>query len=586
MDKRLQTQRASLRGRSLCACLISGLAWGGILLAGVGSASASTQATGFYIDGAGFGHGVGMSQYGAAGYAEHGFGYKQILTHYYEGTTLGQISPSHRVRVLLRRGAASFQGADTQLGPKTRLKPDLTYSVRPTSKGLLLSAGGRRYGVWGSPLIVRGRAPLDVPGMGRYRGSLEFVRSGSHVDTINEVGIEDYVRGVVAAEMPPGWPAQALEAQAVAARTFAVATGAANKLFNVYDDTRSQVYRGVSAETPSSDAAVAATTGQVVEHGGAPAITYFFSSSGGHTESVQNVWQGVEPEAWLRGVPDPYDDSFNNPYYRWKQTLSVGTASGDLRHYLKGDLKGIEVLRHGASPRIVKAAVVGSKGTVDVTGTQLETAFGLRSTYASFTTITSRGVVDSGSGSRAASHAPTAAPGTATVPAGSGGAGVMPSVPKTVTSTSPTGRSAVAPSGGSATSALTGIVHTDVATAGTADASDFPLDAVDDLMTAAAALPLLTWKPSPTWDPSLTVTAAHDLRLAAHRRSPRRAVQGSAYPAAPGTVIHVERAVGRAWRTVGSGRVTVAGTYAVRVDSLGMYRVVLNGIDGPSIKVG
>jgi stage II sporulation protein D len=566
----------------LRAAHVAALVAGGSLLAGVGTAGAAARATGFYIDGAGFGHGVGMSQYGAAGYAEHGFDYRQILAHYYEGTTLGRISPSHRVRVLLRRGAASFRGADTELGPKTRLKPGVTYRVQPTGRGLLLSAGGHRDGLWRSPLIVRGAAPLDVPGMGRYRGSLEFVQDGARVDTINLVGIEDYVRGVVAAEMPPGWPAPALEAQAVAARTFAVATGAANRLFNVYDDTRSQVYRGVSAETPSSDAAVAATAGQIVEHGGAPALTYFFSSSGGHTESVQNVWRGVEPQAWLRGVPDPYDDSNNNPYYRWKQTLSVDTASADLRRYLKGDLKGIEILRRGVSPRIVTAAVVGSKGTVKVTGTELEAAFGLRSTYASFTMITSRGVVDSGSGNGApAPPRTTTPPASATVPAGSGGAGVTPPVPKPARS-SPltTGTGTGSSTGGAAASALTGITHTEVPSAAAGGSSGQRRGAVVELAMAAAAMPLLTWAPD------LTAGAAWDLRAHARRSIPHRAVQGSAYPAAPGTVVHVQRAAGRMWRTAGSGRVTVAGTYAVRVARSGMYRVVLNGIDGPSVRVG
>ena len=126
--------------------------------------------------------------------------------------------------------------------------------------------------------------------------------------TVNAVGLDDYVRGVVSAEMPSNWPQQALDAQAVAARTYAITSHPIGADFDVYDNTSSQMYEGVKAETPASNAAVAATSGQVVEYDGAPVTTYFFASSGGETESVQNVFQ-IAPEAWLVGRPDPYDDS-------------------------------------------------------------------------------------------------------------------------------------------------------------------------------------------------------------------------------------------------------------------------------------
>ena len=127
-------------------------------------------------------------------------------------------------------------------------------------------------------------------------------------------------------------------------------------------DTRSQVYGGVAAQTPSGDAAEAATRGEVVDYAGQPATTYFFSSSGGYTESVQNAFLGVAPEAWLIGVPDPYDDADGNPYYRWHENLSVGAAAHRLGKLVKGSLEGIKVLQRGVSPRIVQAAVVGTEG--------------------------------------------------------------------------------------------------------------------------------------------------------------------------------------------------------------------------------
>jgi len=203
------------------------------------------------------------------------------------------------------------------------------------------------------------------------------------------VAVEDYVRGVVAGEMPSGWPAQALEAQAVAARTFALTSDVGGAAFDVYDDTRSQVYGGVGAESAATDEAVAATRGQVVTYRGSAVATYYFASSGGHTENVENVWTGSTPEPWLRGVPDPYDGAGGNPYYRWRIALSTAAAQAKLGALVKGALIGIRVTRHGASPRIIAARVVGTRGTTPVSGSGLQGAFGLMSTYAQFTTITS-----------------------------------------------------------------------------------------------------------------------------------------------------------------------------------------------------
>ena len=167
--------------------------------------------------------------------------------------------------------------------------------------------------------------------------------------------------------MPSNWPQQALDAQAVAARTYAITSRPVGATFDVYDNTRSQMYEGVKAETAASNAAVAATSGQVVEYDGNPVETYFFASSGGQTESVQNVFQ-IAPEAWLVGRPDPYDDSLNNPYHRWKMSFSLNAASAKLGRLVEGSLEGIKVLQRGVSPRIVKAQVVGTKGAVTVTG--------------------------------------------------------------------------------------------------------------------------------------------------------------------------------------------------------------------------
>jgi stage II sporulation protein D len=249
--------------------------------------------------------------------------------------------------------------------------------------------GGKAVGTFAAPLTATGPTPLTVPRLGTYRGALEFRPTGSgRLETIDAVGLDDYVRGVVAAEMPSSWPMQALEAQAVAARTYAITTDAGGSDFEQYSDTRSQVYGGVGAETPRSDRAVAATRGQVVTYDGHPAVTYFFSSSGGYTEDNENVWPGSTPEPWLRGVPDPHDGAGRNPYHRWMIELTGARAASKLHSLLDGALVGIAVLGRGVSPRVTDAEVLSTGGTRAVTGTGLEQLLGLYSTWASFTTIT------------------------------------------------------------------------------------------------------------------------------------------------------------------------------------------------------
>lgn len=396
---------------------LTALALGLTALAGAGPASAAST---FYARGGGFGHGVGMSQYGAYGYALHGKDHRWILAHYYEGTQLGTTNPNQPVRVLLSSGPAAFAGA-TAAG-KTHLHPGTTYEVKVLASGalkLVANSGKKIRATFRAPLTVTGPGPLQLAGKGTYRGSLQFSPDGTGgVQTVNVVGLDDYVRGVVASEMPSGWAMQALEAQAVAARTFAITGSVSGKGFELYDDTRSQVYGGVAAETPSTDQAVAATRGQIVTYNGQPALTYFFSSSGGHTESVQNVFAGATPEPWLRGVPDRYDDVAGNPNHRWQYGMSLATAAAKLGSLVEGRLLGITVIKHGVSPRIVEAAVVGTGGRRVVSGPALARIFGLPDTPSSFTTITTAAA----GGELTGTIYPAPRRGTVAVQAWSGGA--------------------------------------------------------------------------------------------------------------------------------------------------------------------
>ena len=207
-----------------------------------------------------------MSQYGAYGFAKNGSGYRDILAHYYTGTAIGNLDPASRVRVLLQStAAASFTGA-TRAG-RRRLSRAQTYYVR--RRGALgpaalpaaqadghLPASCASRGRGGAVRSCGGRA-ANGRVSGTYRGALDF-RAGtfSGVDAVNSLPLDSYLRGVVPDESPPSWPIEALKAQAVAARTYAVATMKPGATFDLYPDTRSQVYGGVAAEVASTNQAV------------------------------------------------------------------------------------------------------------------------------------------------------------------------------------------------------------------------------------------------------------------------------------------------------------------------------------------
>ena len=191
-------------------------------------------------------------------------------------------------------------------------------------------------------------------------------------------------------ESPPSWPLEALKAQAVAARTYAVATMKPGAGFDLYPDTRSQVYGGVAAEEASTNQAIAETRGEVVTYNGVPVVTYFFSTSGGRTEDVENTPLGNEPRPWLKSVDDPYDDA--SPRHRWgpiRMTLAQRRRASSAR-WSRASSAASRSCSAASSPRIVEADVIGSRGRTRVTGGQLRARFGLFDTWAFFTSITHR----------------------------------------------------------------------------------------------------------------------------------------------------------------------------------------------------
>jgi SpoIID/LytB domain protein len=357
--------------------------------------AAAPAASKFQIDGRGWGHGIGMSQYGAYGYAQHGWGYRQILGHYYSGTDLSKVS-GRTVRVLLQSAPSTIRFTNAVAAGDRRLQPGTTYAaVRKGAKVELRSPAGRKLESFTTVMRVTGSGgTLKVLGAqaggvanGRYRGAMEFrVGSFSGISAINAVALESYIRGVVPSEMPAGWASEALKTQAVAARTYAITTGKNGAGFDQYATTASQVYRGMAAEQPTTDAAIAATTGQVVTYNGSPVVTYFFSTSGGRTENVEFSFLGAQANPWLRSVQDEYDAI--SPRHTWRFKWSKKTAAWKLRAYTRGTFRGIKVTRRGESPRIVSAEVLGSRGRVTVSGPTLRRVLGLYDTWAKFTLVT------------------------------------------------------------------------------------------------------------------------------------------------------------------------------------------------------
>ncbi len=353
------------------------------------AATASAQTITFTFTGRGYGHGVGMSQYGAEGDALHGWSAAKITAWYYQGTTLSAEPTTTPIRVLLASGqsaaAVGVQGAgvltDLHTGKPFPLTAGVGYTLRPAGAGVLVEGPG-------TTKVVQTAAGITITPTGSglvrfggrtYRGTLATTAGGARLTTINTVPIESYVRGVVAEEMPSSWATAALEAQAIASRSYALASRRPAAAFDVYPDVRSQMYGGVAAETSRTDGAIGATAGEAVTYHGAIVPAFFFSSSGGHTESISAAWGGPAVP-YLVGVPDPYDGI--SPMDPWRAPPTyTGTRLGQLLG-LGAPVTRIAIISHGSSPRVRMARITLAGGrAVDVSGAAIQAALGLPSTW-------------------------------------------------------------------------------------------------------------------------------------------------------------------------------------------------------------
>lgn len=333
------------------------------------------------FSGHGWGHGVGLSQYGAYGYAQHGYTYDQIVAHYFPGTDL-EPAVSKTIRVLLASGASSLTISSsgplsvTDSSGFSYALPDL--SVKLTSSlELVLTAGSDKVALSGPLTFTADTAPLVFAGR-EYRGKLRVIVVGDKLRLVNYVGLENYLYGVVPCESPHDWPAEALRAQAVVARTYALTSINSGSDFDVYKDTRSQVYLGISGEYPESTAAVKDTSGEAVYYEGELAQTFFFSTSGGQTSAIQDAWPKAKPEPYLVSVSDPYDDT--SPYHNWGP-VTVSSRTLAKRLHVSGPISDLTT-KANASKRVATVTLTGAGDvTSQVTGDSVRQALGLRSTW-------------------------------------------------------------------------------------------------------------------------------------------------------------------------------------------------------------
>jgi stage II sporulation protein D len=333
--------------------------------------TASTAKVVLAVSGHGWGHGLGMSQWGAYGYARHGWTYDRILGHYYQGTTLGP-APLETVRVQLALkqkltlNSVTAWSVTDATGTRTPLDPaTLTLTSKLGVKGKQLQP----------PLTFTGTQPLEVDGK-PFRGRIVVTSDGKRVQAVDAVALESYLKGVVPSEMPFDWSSEALKAQAVAARSYALANLAKKRDFDLYGDTRDQVYGGVDAEQPASSDAIDATKGQVVLYKGKVADTLFFSTSGGRTASSLETTGVAVP--YLVSVPDPYDSA--SPVHDWGPVLYDGAkVAAQLK--LPGSLTDLTAAT-GDSGRAKTVTAVGAAGVeATVTGSQFRSLLELRSTW-------------------------------------------------------------------------------------------------------------------------------------------------------------------------------------------------------------
>ena len=407
--------RNDLRSRSLAVLLATAtLAATTTAVLAAAATPAAAQGEMIQITGRGWGHGRGLGQYGAYGYAEQGWTSARILDHYYGGTTAAAVPGNApvdpaAVRVELRNmiGLATTVGLGSGTivvkaadGTELQRVSSGAVRLRRDGDGYRVETAGSCAGPWTETGRLGSQATLhltaDTAATGSdgllhtcgttrrtwYRGEIRAAFSSGQPRTVNVVPIADYLAGVVPNEVPAGWPEAALQAQAVAARSYALAGDTRQQPYaDTCDTTRCQVYDGVyterggsfrSATHPRTDAAIAATSGLIrLTGGGAIARTEFSSSTGGYTAG------GDFP-----AVVDDGDSIAANPNHTWQVSVPASRLED---RYNRGRLLSFDVVeRNGLGPdggRVIRVSLEFERGTVTESGDSIRQILGLKSNW-------------------------------------------------------------------------------------------------------------------------------------------------------------------------------------------------------------
>lgn len=355
--------------------------------------------SGLAVTGHGWGHGIGMSQWGAQGAALQGIGYRQILSTYYPGTSVGSASGTMAVRIdgagtsqVAVAASAGLTATDTGDGATWTLPSGPTrwrVVLAGSGAGWLESFDGSAWSLWTPPdgrAYLKGilrfqNGPIAIVltdgSLRRVRGVVDAVGTGGGaLMTVNTVSMEDYVRGVVGAEVSSSWKPEALKSQAVAARTFGVSRrDTASGGYQICSTDSCQVYRGIDAEATTISAAVDATAGEVLLSGGRAATTMFSSSNGGYSVAGS--------ASYLVAKADPWDEAAGqNALHTWTATLSQSALTNA---FSVGTVTRVRVLARDGNGewggRVTSVALDGTGGSTTVSGATFTARMGLRSTW-------------------------------------------------------------------------------------------------------------------------------------------------------------------------------------------------------------
>jgi stage II sporulation protein D len=378
---------------------------------------------GFLFKGHGNGHGLGMSQWGARGRASAGQDYRKILATYYTGTRIETRDTSGMVRVALTDDPIDLARPWPRLfGPLAYVAGPLTVDGMPqltvpagSSLGFDANASGQPIaftlaadGSRGAPVVISQTLTIHTTNpagirtnimqiMGgdfrsgaeqrRYAGVLQIIPKGAAtILPVNALPMEDYLKGVVPAEMPPYWGVEALKAQAIAGRTFAIHKLGGGGDFDLRASESDQAYSGLTDQRAESNAAVDGTRGQVLTYQGQLITAFYMASDGGHTESSEYrfvTWNhGPQLRShlgYLTGISDTFDRAPSwqvGPF----SASSAATILRDNGNDIGDRLLGIDVLQRDPSGRLVGVRLRGSSTSVEISGPTLRFLFGLPDT--------------------------------------------------------------------------------------------------------------------------------------------------------------------------------------------------------------